>query len=238
MVFVIPHHNVPYILEVIQNILAVVVESHFTTLFLIKYIGFHGMVVPGTLHDSLYLLDVFLNQTSGLEPKQIMTDTAGYSDLVFKLFGLLGFQFSPRIANNHGTKLWRIDLTADYKMLNEVSQNKINTARIEKNWSEILRVAGSLKSGKVNATELGKALIEYGKVYKTKHQLRYISDEIYTRQILEQLNKGEARHTLCRHIFYGKKKKTRNAVKSAFLVFSCLTTAIFCTDVLVTPLKA
>ncbi len=49
------------------------------------------MVVPGTLRDSLYLLDVFLNQTSGLEPKQIMTDTAGYSDLLFGLFGLLGF---------------------------------------------------------------------------------------------------------------------------------------------------
>ena len=127
-----------------------------------QYIGFHGMIVPGTLRDSLYLLDGFLNQTSGLEPKQIMTDTAGYSDLVFGLFGLLGFQFSPRIANNHGTKLWRIDLTADYKMLNEVSQNKINTTRIEKNWDEILRVAGSLKSGKVNATELTKALQRNG----------------------------------------------------------------------------
>ncbi len=42
-------------------------------------------------------------------------------------------------------------------MLNEVSQNKINITRIEKNWDEILRVAGSLKSGKVNATELTKS---------------------------------------------------------------------------------
>lgn len=62
-------------------------------------------------------------------------------------------------------------------MLNEVSINKINT---EKNWDEILRVASSLKSGKVNATEftkslqrkgqptpLGKAITKYGKVYKT-----------------------------------------------------------------------
>ena len=88
-------------------------------------------------------------------------------------------------------------------MLNEVSQNKINTTRIEKNWDEILRVAGSLKSGKVNATELtkalqrngqptelGKTIIEYGKVYKTKHQLPYNSYQIYARQKLEQLNKG------------------------------------------------
>lgn len=49
----------------------------------------------------------------------------------------------------------------------------------------------------MNATELTKAFqrncqpTELGKVYKTKHQLRYISDEIYALQILEQLNKGK-----------------------------------------------
>lgn len=40
MVFVTSYYNVPYILEVIQNILAVVVESHFTTLFLINVLDF------------------------------------------------------------------------------------------------------------------------------------------------------------------------------------------------------
>ena len=185
-----------------------------------QYIGFHGMVVSGTLRDSLYLLEGFLNQPSELTPNQIMTDTAGYSDMIFGLFALLGFQFSPRIANDKGTKLWRIDSDADYHELNTLSQNKINLTLIQTYWEEILRVAGSLKSGKVNATELtkalqrngqptelGKAITEYGKVYKTKHQLRYISDEIYARQILEQLNKGESRHALCRNIFYGRKGK-------------------------------
>ncbi|ELA69014.1 hypothetical protein OGO_02453 [Enterococcus faecium EnGen0015] len=87
-------------------------------------------------------------------------------------------------------------------------------------WDDILRLAGSLKSGKGNATELmkslqwngqpiplGKTITEYGKVYKMKHQLRYIPDEIYAWQILEQLNKEEARHALCRHMFYGKEGK-------------------------------
>ena len=40
-----------------------------------------------------------------------------------------------------------------------------------------------------------------------QYQLRYISDEVYARQILEQLNKGEARYALCRNIFYGRKGK-------------------------------
>ena len=185
-----------------------------------QYIGFHGMAVSGTLRDSLYLLEGFLNQPSELAPQQIMTDTAGYSDRIFGLFGLLGFQFSPRIANNKGTKLWRIDSNAFYGDLNGISQNKINLDLICTHWEDILRVAGSLKSGKVNATELtkslqrngqptplGRAITEYGKVYKTKHQLRYISDELYARPILEQLNKGKARHALCRNIFYGRKGK-------------------------------
>lgn len=184
------------------------------------YIGFHGMVVSGTLRDSLYLLEGLLNQTSGLAPSQIMTDTAGYSDLIFGMFGLLGFQFSPRIKNNHSTKLWRINKNSDYGPLNEVSKSKININLIKEQREEILRVAGSLKSGKVNATELiralqrdgqptplGRAITEYGKTYKTKHQLRYISDEAYARQILEQLNKGESRHNLYRAIFHGRNGK-------------------------------
>lgn len=76
-------------------------------------------------------------------------------------------------------------------------------------------------------TELGKAIIEYGKVYKTKHQLHYISDEIYARQILEQLNKGEARHTLCRHIFYGKKGKLyHDGMEEQLTALSIVTNAI------------
>lgn len=38
-----------------------------------------------------------------------------------------------------------------------------------------------------------------------------------------------------KNIFDEEKKKTRNVDLTAFLVFLCLTTAIFCTDVPVTP---
>lgn len=38
----------------------------------------HGIVVPGTLRDSLYILATLLGQRTSLEPKEIMSDTAGY----------------------------------------------------------------------------------------------------------------------------------------------------------------
>lgn len=64
-----------------------------------QFSGFHGIVVPGTLRDSIFVLEGLLERQTGLNPKEIMTDTAGASDLVFGLFWLLGYQFSPRLAD-------------------------------------------------------------------------------------------------------------------------------------------
>lgn len=188
------------------------------------YIGFQGMVIPGTERDSLYILEGLLEQPSELQPHQISTDTAGYSDLVFGIFGLLGYQFSPRIADPGKSKIWRINQQADYKELNPFSKNKIRVDIIEKHWADILKVIGSLKEGLVSATELiralrrenhsaslGQALEEVGKIYKTKHLLRYYCDEDYARSILNQLNKGESRHNLCRKIYFGKNGKLYQA---------------------------
>jgi TnpA family transposase len=52
-------------------------------------------VVPGTLRDSIFVLEGLLEQQTGLNPVEIMTDTAGTSDIIFGLFWLLGYQFSP-----------------------------------------------------------------------------------------------------------------------------------------------
>src|SRR5271157_6435221 len=83
-----------------------------------QFSGFHGIVIPGTLHDSPYVLDGLMENQSSLEPKQLMTDTAGYSDIVFALFWLLGFQFSPRLADIGESRFWRLDRAADYGALN------------------------------------------------------------------------------------------------------------------------
>ena len=55
-----------------------------------------------------------------------MSDTAGYSDLVFGLFWLLGYQFSPRLADLGESRFWRIDPAADYGALNGLARQRIN----------------------------------------------------------------------------------------------------------------
>lgn len=58
------------------------------------------ITVPGTLRDSLTLLAVVLEQQTDLQPTQIMTNIGAYSDVVFGLFRLLGYRFSPRLAQS------------------------------------------------------------------------------------------------------------------------------------------
>lgn len=76
-----------------------------------QFTGLNGIVIPGTIRDSLYLLDLLLGQETVLQPQEIMTDTAGYSDIIFGLFGLLGYQFSPRLADIGESRFWRLDQT-------------------------------------------------------------------------------------------------------------------------------
>ncbi|MGE5636005.1 MAG: Tn3 family transposase [Nocardioidaceae bacterium] len=63
------------------------------------------VVVPGTQPDALYLLDGLLDPQTSVHPREIMTDAAGYTDVVFGLFRLLGYQFSPRLADAGGGPL-------------------------------------------------------------------------------------------------------------------------------------
>ncbi len=187
-----------------------------------QYTGLNAIVVPGTLRDSLFLLSVVLDQQTELTPTEIMTDTGAYTDVVFGLFWLLGYRFSPRIADIGGARYWRMDAGADYGQLNGIARNRINTHLIVDHWDDMLRLAGSLKFGVVQAmsvartlqigdrpTKLAQAVAEIGRIDKTIHCLTFIDDETKRRRTLTQLNRGEDRHKLARAVFHGKRGELR-----------------------------
>ena len=69
-----------------------------------QFSGLNGIVVPGTLRDSLTLLSVVLEQQTELQPTEIMSNPGAYTDTIFGIFYLLGYQFSPRLADIGGTR--------------------------------------------------------------------------------------------------------------------------------------
>ncbi len=187
-----------------------------------QFSGFHGIVIPGTLRDSIFILEGLLEQQTSLKPREIMTDTTGASDMVFGLFWLLDYQFSPRLADAGESVFWRIDKDADYGVLNDIARGCLNAQRIEQHWDDMLRIAGSLKLGTIHASELirtllkserpsglAKAIIEVGRISKTIYLLNYIDDEEYRRRILTQLNRGEGRHAVARVICHGQRGEIR-----------------------------
>jgi len=187
-----------------------------------QFTGFHHIVIPGTLRDALYVLDGLLEQQTSLRPTELMTDTAGYSDAIFGLFWLLGFQFSPRLADLGETRFWRLDPRADYGPLGGLARHRLNPALITAHWDDLLRVAGSLQLGTVSASELlralqrdghptslARAIGELGRIAKTLYLLAYIDDDAYRRRILTQLNRGESRHSLARALFHGQRGELR-----------------------------
>ena len=187
-----------------------------------QFTGFHAIVIPGTLRDSMYILDGLLDHQTRLQPGEVMADTAGVSEVVFGLFWLLGYQFSPRMADLGKARFWRLDRAADYGTLNGIARARVNTRLISRNWDDLLRVAGSLHQGTVSASELmrsllrskrpttlARALAALGRIPKTLYMLAYVDDEHYRRRILTQLNRGENRHSLARAVFHGQRGELR-----------------------------
>lgn len=173
--------------------------------------------IPATVRDATYVLDEILNNETELSILEHTTDTAGYTEVIFALFDLLGMRFSPRIRDIADQKLYRtsnIDLDL-YPLLKEHIQGIINQGLILDDWDEMLRLVGSLKMGWVTASliiqklqafprkhPLMRVLQEYGRLIKTIHILRWYADETNRRRLKRQLNKGEALHILRSHLFY------------------------------------
>jgi TnpA family transposase len=195
--------------------------------------GLGAVVVPGTMRDSLHILDPLLGLDGGPKPDMVATDTASYSDIVFGLFRLLGYRFSPRIADLPDQRFWRADTPnpggeARYGAAEPLARHRVDLARVRAHWPDMLRVAGSLVTDRVRAYDLlrmlgrdghpsplGRAFAEYGRIAKTLHLLALIDpvDETYRRTVHRQLTVQESRHALARTIFHGRRGHLHQAYR-------------------------
>ncbi len=206
--------------------------------------GTAGLVVSGTPKDSLYAVDLMYRRDGGRRPEVFISDTGSYSDMVFGLLKLLGVAYRPELADLPDQKLWRVDVNADYGPLDTAARGRIDLARIQRHWPDILRMVGSVHDGAVSAsdvmrmlqhggnpTQLGIALAHFGRIFKTLHVLSYVDAEPYRRDIKRMRNLQEQRHGLAKHVFHGRKGELYKSYQEGMedqlgalgLVINCIT---------------
>lgn len=206
---------------------------------------FGAKVIPSTIRDATYVLDAILDNESDLDIAEHTTDTAGYTELIFGLFGMLRLTFSPRIRDLNDQQLYRPP-TVEMSGLGALGPhlNKVlNEPAIIDGWDEMMRLAASLKKGYCTASLLvsklqayprqhpvARALQEYGRLEKTIHILRWYAEPQTRRRVSKQLNKGEALHSLRRAVLFGDHGelpgKEDEALDQQFACLNLVTNAI------------
>ena len=184
---------------------------------------FYSQVINATIRDATYVLDGLLYHDSDLTIEEHYTDTAGYTDHVFALTHLLGFDFCPRIRDLKDRKLY-LPSKMSYTTLDPMIGGVLNLRLIRAQWDEILRLAYSIRKGHVSASlilrklasypkqnTLALALREFGRMVRTGFLLRWMQDPALRKRNQIGLNKGESRKRSGQSAFVLPSRRTAGA---------------------------
>jgi TnpA family transposase len=180
-----------------------------------QYAVFSTKVISCSPREALYVLDGLLENNTILQIRQHTTDTHGYTEIIFALCYLLGYDFMPRIRDLKDQQLYRVERPATAGVFTPLLTKTADLDIVEEQWGAMLRVALSLKQRTAPAhvivqrltnsfpsARFSKAFPHLGRILKTEYRLRSLTDPELRRTVQLQLNKGEYRHKLPRRVFF------------------------------------
>lgn len=154
-----------------------------------KYIALFSRFIPCGVREAMHLIDAIIENESDIQPDSVQGDTHAQSTVVFGLAHLLGIKLMPRISKINSLIFFKPDRRINYQNINELFSEGINYQLIRENYRDMLRIAISIKEGKVSASTIARrlgergirnslyfAFRELGRVVRTQFLLEYISD--------------------------------------------------------------
>ena len=147
----------------------------------------------------------------------LAVDTHGYTNPAMALAKLLGFDLCPRLRDLAERKLLVPRGTSVTEALEPATKKSVSLPAILRGWDELLRLAASIRSGRVSASlalqrfgsaaqgdPVHRAAEALGQLLRTVFLCDYIAIADFRREIHTLLNRGESVHQLQRAIYSGK----------------------------------
>jgi TnpA family transposase len=136
---------------------------------------------------------------------------------------LLGFRFAPRLRDIGDLSLFPIGDANQWSQLTSIFGEPLKLTLIQEQWSNILRLASSIRLGKVTASlmlrklaayprqnRLALALRELGRLERTLFILDWMQHSELRARVQAGLNKGESRNALARAVFFNRLGEVRD----------------------------
>ena len=201
-----------------------------------QYSVFGTQVISCGEREASYILNGLLNNLMIGSSHVHCTDTGGFTHQLFSLCYLLGFSFQPRLKDLADQKLYKFNEKDNYGEIDSLFSGAVDLACISEQWEQLIRIVISLKNNvapadlvlqklaaRSGSDRVAKAVTELGKLIKTIYIMHYISKEQLRRKVHLQLNRGESRHYLARHIFFGNQGEFKTADYEEMMnIASCL----------------
>jgi TnpA family transposase len=207
------------------------------------YIALFSHFIPCGVWEAVYILDGLLKNQSDIQPDTIHADTQGQNEAVFGLAALLGIRLMPRIRQWKHLTFYHPNRDEVYIHIDELFTDTIDWNLIATHLPDMLRVALSIKAGRLTPStilrklstysqknKLYQAFRELGRVIRTAFLLEYMSDEELRVMINAATNKSESFNNFAKWLAFGSdgtirandQDSQRKIVKYNHLVANCV----------------
>jgi len=157
------------------------------------YIALFSNFIPCGVWEAIYLLDGLLKNLSDIQPDTIHGDTQSQSTPVFGLAALLGITLMPRIRNWKNLKMYRPDKQTSFTHIDSLFSDTIDWDMIQTHLPDMLRVALSIKAGRITPSTLLRKLGTYSKKNRLYQAFRELGSVLRTEFLLKYLGSAELR---------------------------------------------
>ena len=206
------------------------------------YIALFSRFVPCGMYEAVFILDGLMENKSDIQPDTVHSDTHGQSEAVFGLSFTLGVDLMPRIRDWHDLIFYRPVKGVKYAHIDELFTETIDWTLIETHAKDLLRIAISIKVGRVSASTILKRLSGYsrknqtylafrelGRAVRTGFLLRYVTDLELRSSIQAAMNKSEQFNKFIKWVAFGAETLASNdrdqqqkLIKYSHLIANCL----------------